>query len=211
MVKGRSNDQASQRGKKNRSPRGRIEQPVSAGGVVYRVTDGTVETVLCGRLLPARPLQKEEVPAANSGATIDGRPGGQGDGRTQPGSGEEVRWSLAKGTPDAGETLEETALREVREETGLDVEVQAPIKSIDYWFADRGGEVRYHKTVHFYLMVPVGGDTSLHDPEFDVVEWFPSERALEVLQYANEAEVLRGALELISLLRETPDMAKEGQ
>ena len=212
MVKGRATDQSSQRGKKNRSPRGRIEQPVSAGGVVYRVNDGTVETVLCGRLLRTRSLQKEEVPATNSGATIDGRPGGQGDGRPKSGSGEEeVRWSLAKGTPDPGETLEETALREVREETGLNVEMQAPIKSIDYWFADRGGDVRYHKTVHFYLMVPVGGDTSLHDPEFDVVEWFPSERALEVLQYANEAEVLRGALELISLLRETPDMAKEGQ
>ncbi len=146
-----------------------------------------------------RPLpQKEASPAANPSAATDDRT----DGRTALKSGEEVRWSLAKGTPDVGETLEETALREVREETGLDVEMQAPIKSIDYWFADRAGNVRYHKTVHFYLMVPVGGDTSLHDPEFDVVEWFPSERALEVLQYANEAQVLRQALELISLRKE---------
>jgi 8-oxo-dGTP pyrophosphatase MutT (NUDIX family) len=200
LVKGRSNDQASQRGKKNRSPRGRIEQPVSAGGVVYRVTDGIVETVLCGRLLPTRSPQKEEAPAANPGAAIDAR----NDGPTELSSGEEVRWSLAKGTPDAGETLEETALREVREETGLDVEMQASIKSIDYWFADRGGDVRYHKTVHFYLMVPVGGDISRHDPEFDVVEWFPAERALEVLQYANEVDVLRRALELITLHKEGP-------
>lgn len=201
MVRGRATDQASQRGKKNRSPRGRIEQPVSAGGVVYRVTDGTVETVLCGRLL-STPRKREEARPPKSGAA--------GGGRTELRSGEEVRWSLAKGTPDAGETMEETALREVREETGLDVEMQAPIKSIDYWFADRGGDVRYHKTVHFYLMVSVGGDTSLHDPEFDVVEWFPSERALEVLQYANEVDVLRRALELISLRRKAPDMAKEG-
>ena len=200
MVKGRSTDKSSQRGETNRPQKGRIEQPVSAGGVVYRVTDGTVETVLCGRLLPIRSPQKIEAPAANPGAET----GGRTDARTKPGSGEEVRWSLAKGTPDPGETLEETALREVREETGLDVEMQAPIKSIDYWFADRGGDVRYHKTVHFYLMVPVGGDTSLHDPEFDVVEWFPSERALEVLQYANEVEVLRLALELISLREEGP-------
>ncbi len=200
MVKGRSNDQASQRGKNNRSPRGRIEQPVSAGGVVYRVTDGIVETVLCGRLLATGSPQKEEDPAANPGTATDAGNGG----RAELSSGEEVRWSLAKGTPDAGETLEETALREVREETGLDVEMQAPIKSIDYWFADRAGDVRYHKTVHFYLMVPVGGDTSLHDPEFDVVEWFSSERALEVLQYANEVQVLRQALELISLRKEGP-------
>jgi 8-oxo-dGTP pyrophosphatase MutT (NUDIX family) len=162
------------------------------------VTDGTVETVLCGHLLPIRSTQKEAAPAANPGAATDGRT----DARTKSESGEEVRWSLAKGTPDAGETLEETALREVREETGLDVELQAPIKSIDYWFADRVGDVRYHKTVHFYLMVPVGGDTSLHDPEFDVVEWFSSERALEVLQYTNEVDVLRRALELISLRKE---------
>lgn len=201
MVKGRATDQASQRGNKNRSPRGRIEQPVSAGGVVYRVTDGTVETVLCGRLL-STPRKREEARPP--------KPGAAGGGRTELRSGEEARWSLAKGTPDAGETMEETALREVREETGLDVEMQAPIKSIDYWFADRVGDVRYHKTVHFYLMVPVGGDTSLHDPEFDVVEWFSSERALEVLQYANEVDVLRRALELISLRRKAPDMAKEG-
>ncbi len=196
MVKGRSTDKSSQRSETNRFQKGRIEQPVSAGGVVYRVTDGTVETVLCGRLLPARSPQKIEAPAAKPGAATDGR--------IKSGSGEEVRWSLAKGTPDAGETLEETALREVREETGLDVETQAPIKSIDYWFADRAGDVRYHKTVHFYLMVPVGGDTSLHDPEFDVVEWFSFERALEVLQYPNESEVLRRALELISLRKEGP-------
>ena len=200
MVKGRSTDKSSARGEGNRSRRGRIEQPVSAGGVVYRVTDGTVETVLCGRLLPTRSPQMEEAPAVNSGAAGDGRTGG----RVEPRAGEEVRWSLAKGTPDAGETLEETALREVREETGLDVEMQAPIKSIDYWFADRGGDVRYHKTVHYYLMVPVGGDTSRHDPEFDVVQWFPLDRALEVLQYANEVEVLRQALELISLRKEGP-------
>ncbi len=194
MVKGRSTGKSSQRGDTNRSQKGRIERPVSAGGVVYRVTDCTVEIVLCGHLLPIRSSQKIETPAAIPGAATDGR--------TALKSGEEVRWSLAKGTPDAGETLEETALREVREETGLDVELQAPIKSIDYWFADRAGDVRYHNTVHFYLMVPIGGDTSLHDPEFDVVEWFPSERALEVLQYANEAQVLRQALELISLRKE---------
>ncbi len=204
MVRGRSSDRSYQRGESIRSQRGRIEVPVSAGGVVYRVTDGTVETVLCGRLLPTRSPHKEEVPSDNTGAATDLRTGGRTDGRTKSELGEEVRWSLAKGTPDAGETLEETALREVREETGLDVEMQASIKSIDYWFADRGGDARYHKTVHFYLMVPVGGDTSLHDPEFDVVEWFPSERALEVLQYANEVDVLRRALELISLPKEGP-------
>jgi 8-oxo-dGTP pyrophosphatase MutT (NUDIX family) len=150
------NRQSSGKGK-----RPRIEEPVSAGGVVYRKVDGEIETVLCGRDNP-------------------------------------VRWSLAKGTPDPGETKEQTALREVREETGLEVEIEEPIQSIDYWFADRESDVRYHKTVHFYLMNTVGGDTNQHDPEFDVVQWFPCDEALQTLAYANEADVLRKALELIS-------------
>ena len=113
-------------------------------------------------------------------------------GREQP-----VRWSLAKGTPNPGETMEGTALREVREETGLEVRVEAPIGSINYWFADPQGAVHYHKTVHFYLMVPMGGNTQDHDPEFEVVQWFPADEALHALTYANEAEVLRQALMLI--------------
>ena len=109
-----------------------------------------------------------------------------------------IRWSLAKGTPDPGETLEQTALREVQEETGLEAVIEEPIKSIDYWFSDKDGAVRYHKTVHFYLMAPIGGHTGLHDPEFDVVQWFPYDEALHRLTYANEAEVLRQARGLIS-------------
>ena len=114
-------------------------------------------------------------------------------GRSEP-----VRWSLAKGTPDPGETLEETALREVREETGLEVQLDSSLGSIEYWFSDRGSEVRYHKTVHFYLMVPVGGDTAQHDPEFDVVRWFQVDEALEAMAYNNEADVLRRALAVIT-------------
>ena len=124
------------------------------------------------------------------------------DGRVEAvlcGRGSPLRWSLAKGTPDEGETLEETALREVREETGLEVTLDSTLGSIDYWFADRDSEVRYHKTVHFYLMKVTGGDTEQHDPEFDVVRWFPFEEALRIAAYPNEAQVLRRALELISV------------
>ena len=114
------------------------------------------------------------------------------------GRDEPVRWSLPKGTPDPGETLEETALREVQEETGLEPVIEHRIRSIDYWFSDKDNEVRYHKTVHFYLMTSVGGDVSLHDPEFDVVQWFPYEAGVGSLTYPNEAEVLREAFNLIS-------------
>ena len=114
------------------------------------------------------------------------------------GRDEPVRWSLAKGTPDPGETLEETALREVQEETGLVPVIEDRIRSIDYWFSDKDSEVRFHKTVHFYLMKCTGGDVNLHDPEFDVVEWFPYEEAVSSLAYPNEADVLRQAFSLIS-------------
>ncbi|MCY4367181.1 MAG: NUDIX hydrolase [Chloroflexi bacterium] len=114
------------------------------------------------------------------------------------GRDEPVRWSLAKGTPDPGETLEETALREVQEETGLVPVIEDRIRSIDYWFSDKDSEVRFHKTVHFYLMKCTGGDVSLHDPEFDVVEWFPYEKAVASLAYPNEADVLRQAFNLIT-------------
>lgn len=122
------------------------------------------------------------------------------DGRLETvlcGRSEPVRWSLAKGTPDPGETLEETALREVREETGLEVVLEGPLGSIEYWFADRDHDVRYHKTVHFYLMSPVGGHIDLHDPEFDVVQWFDVDEALSSMAYGNEAGVLRRAIDVL--------------
>ena len=168
----------------------RTEILVSAGGVVYRWADGKVETVLCGR----------HVPVHSSGNPAPGNSSEAGSGNATG----IVRWSLAKGTPDPGETREETAIREVREETGLEVEIDAPIGSIEYWFAERGGNVRFHKTVHFYLMAPKGGDTSQHDPEFDVVQWFPYDQALEAVGYPNEVEVLRKALKLINKSREKP-------
>ena len=173
---------------KERRGKPRTETLVSAGGVVYRWVDGVVEAVLCGRHGP---------PQAGPRSEIGGESLPEGDLSN-------VRWSLAKGTPDPGETLEETALREVREETGLEVEIDAPIGSIEYWFAERGGNVRFHKTVHFYLMAPQGGATSQHDPEFDVVQWFPYDQALENACYANEVEVLRKALKLITKAGEMP-------
>ena len=93
-------------------------------------------------------------------------------------------WALPKGTPNAGETMEETALRETREETGLEVEIEAPIRSIEYFFVR--ARTRFHKTVDFYLMRAVGGALDLHDHEFDEVAWHQLEEALELMTHATE-------------------------
>ena len=104
-------------------------------------------------------------------------------------------WALPKGTPDAGETILETALREVREETGIEVRAGEPLGAITYFFVRAG--TRFHKTVHFFLMEPVGGNTELHDHEFDEVRWFQLEEALQIMTYATEREVVeRAALRL---------------
>ncbi|MCY4448953.1 MAG: NUDIX hydrolase [Chloroflexi bacterium] len=101
-------------------------------------------------------------------------------------------WALPKGTPDSGETLEETALREVREETGLSVEIAAPLGHIEYWFTGDGE--RIHKRVYFYLMRPCGGSFDDHDPEFDVVRWVSAVEARDTLTYPSEREVLQRAM-----------------
>ena len=107
-------------------------------------------------------------------------------------------WALPKGTPEPGETREQTALREVREETGLHVAVLDYIGAMQYWFARPGDGARCHKTVYYYLMSATGGDTSQHDHEFDRVQWFPIAEALTAMTYENEVEVVEKGLSMAS-------------
>jgi 8-oxo-dGTP pyrophosphatase MutT (NUDIX family) len=100
-------------------------------------------------------------------------------------------WALPKGTPDSGETVEETALRETREETGIHPEIEARLKSIRYFFVR--GSTRFHKTVHFFLMRPVGGAIEEHDAEFDEVRWTDLDEALAILTHATERTVVEEA------------------
>ena len=104
----------------------------------------------------------------------------------------ERRWSLPKGTPDRGETLEATALREVAEETGLEVALGEKVGVIDYWFSRDGR--RYHKRVHHWLMTAEGGDLAGHDDEYDDVIWAPAAEALAQITFATERSILERAL-----------------
>lgn len=100
-------------------------------------------------------------------------------------------WALPKGSPRKGESLGETATREVQEETGLKVGIERKIGEVQYWFVEGG--VRYFKTVHYYLMNVAGGNTADHDPEFDEVRWSTLVEALEALTYKNDADIVRQA------------------
>ena len=105
------------------------------------------------------------------------------------------RWGLPKGTPDRGETLEATALREVTEETGLEVALGEKVGVIEYWFSQDGR--RYHKRVHHWLMTPEGGDFAEHDHEYDEVVWAPAAEALAQITFATERAILEKALAVL--------------
>jgi 8-oxo-dGTP pyrophosphatase MutT (NUDIX family) len=102
-----------------------------------------------------------------------------------------MTWTLPKGTPHRPETTEETALREVREETGLDVRIVRRFDSIEYVFIQ--GRTRIHKTVHYFLMVPVGGDLDRHDHEFDEVRWIGFDEAATKLTFETERALVARA------------------
>lgn len=108
------------------------------------------------------------------------------DGRT---------WTLPKGTPTLGESREETALREVGEETGLEVRITAPLDSIHYTFVQRG--TRIHKTVHYFLMEPIGGELARHDHEFEDVRWVSFDDAPGLLTFETERALVARAAEAI--------------
>ena len=101
-----------------------------------------------------------------------------------------LQWTLPKGQQEDGETVAETALREAREETGLQVELLGPLGTIDYWFVWSPEQTRYHKFVHYFLMRAVGGDFALHDAEMEDASWFSPDDARRAMAFANERRLL---------------------
>src|ERR1700712_2131919 len=107
-------------------------------------------------------------------------------------------WSLPKGHIELGETAEQTAIREVAEETGIEGSVLAALGSIDYWFVTEGRRV--HKTVHHYLLRFLGGELSDEDVEVSEVAWVPVRELPSRLAYADERKLAEVAGELIDKL-----------
>jgi ADP-ribose pyrophosphatase YjhB (NUDIX family) len=113
-------------------------------------------------------------------------------------------WALPKGWVEPGETHEVAALREVREETGMEGKIEADLGTIEYWFYSRGDQSRVHKIVHFYLVRAGGGDTARHDHEVAEATWFTVDGALDHMTYPNERQVVRKALALLDPVSESP-------
>jgi 8-oxo-dGTP pyrophosphatase MutT (NUDIX family) len=109
--------------------------------------------------------------------------------------GEKLRWQLPKGTIEPGEAPEAAALREVREEAGIEASIVEPLDVIEYWYVgdSRGRRVRFHKQVHFYLMKYQRGDVADHDDEVRDARWFAIDEAIERLAFKNERGVVEQA------------------
>jgi 8-oxo-dGTP pyrophosphatase MutT (NUDIX family) len=97
-------------------------------------------------------------------------------------------WSLPKGHIEAGESHEDTAVREVAEETGITGRVLARLGTIDFWFVADGRRV--HKTVHHFLLLAQGGELSDEDIEVEQVEWVPLDEVADRLAYADERRLV---------------------
>lgn len=107
----------------------------------------------------------------------------------------DIQWGLPKGLVEEGEEPAQTAVREAREETGLEVELIGPLDVIDYWFVQpkRGEEAarRVHKYVHFYVMRAVGGDPSNHDAETEEVAILEPPDALKRASFGSERKMIK--------------------
>jgi len=120
--------------------------------------------------------------------------------RRRPESGALV-WTIPKGHLEPGESSEAAAVREVREETGLEAEVEERLGDITYWFQrrdDQGRAVRVWKRVRFFLMRRRGGRFADRDEEMDAVRWFSLDEAEQAAAFENERELVRRARTLLT-------------
>ena len=109
------------------------------------------------------------------------------------------RWQLPKGFVDPGESPEVTAVREVREEAGIETDLLSLIETIEYWYRSTkyGKPIRFHKFVHFYLLSYRSGSVTNHDHEVEEARWVGLNDAIKMLAFKSEREVVEKARAMI--------------
>lgn len=114
--------------------------------------------------------------------------------------GADARWQLPKGIVDKGESTEDAAIREVREEAGVQTQVVERIEKVEYWYVgnEDGRRVRYHKFVYFYLLSYLSGDVEDHDAEVNEARWFEIDEAVNRMAFDSERKVVEKAKAMIA-------------
>ena len=148
-------------------PTDRIDE-TSAGGLAVRLDGEVYVAVIIGRRSRRR-----------RGRTVDG-----------------LRWSLPKGHVESGETLAETAVREVAEETGIEARVRRRLGIVRYTFTSAGR--RIHKQVHHFLLDAIGGELSDADVEVAAVRWASLGELPDLLEFPAERRLVRKAAAILA-------------
>jgi 8-oxo-dGTP pyrophosphatase MutT (NUDIX family) len=117
--------------------------------------------------------------------------------------GKPARWQLPKGLVDPGETPEITAVREVKEETGVTTTLLSKIDTIEYWYVGNKGSqrVRFHKFVHFFLLSYTSGAIGQHDWEVNEARWVEIQEAQKMLAFKSEKQAVEKAAKMIQDLQ----------
>jgi 8-oxo-dGTP diphosphatase len=112
----------------------------------------------------------------------------------------ERRWQLPKGWIDDGESPEQTAVREVREEAGVSAEIVAPLGLIEYQYVSTydAEPARVHKRVHMFLLRHLDGSTDDHDDEVMEARWVEIGEAEAMLSFKDERRMMAKAREALA-------------
>ena len=113
--------------------------------------------------------------------------------------GPDKRWQLPKGLVSESESTEAAAMREVREETGLETESIKLIDKIEYWYYSKseGQQLRFHQFVYFYLLRYLAGNTENHDQEVNEARWIEIDQACSIAAFETERQIIQQAKEML--------------
>ncbi|MCL4456824.1 MAG: NUDIX hydrolase [Nitrospirae bacterium] len=107
-------------------------------------------------------------------------------------------WTLPKGIIDKGERPEESAVREIKEETGLTGKIIDTIGDKSYWFYLKNENAKCRKTVSYFLLQYIDGNIGDYCWEVDEAKWFALDDAIRQVSYKSDREILEKAKEKLT-------------